>query len=222
MSLNIQTEVNLDMTVRITGRDQVTGEFIGKLNALFETVESLGGTINYPNPTTPVTPDFINCTYDGDVLSYTGGTVDIGDMTVAGLVGAMDFPVGATARFRLSKTSHEQMLLSFGTANAQVQNDRNNALTISSVSPSALTLQISKHGNDLEPVRLDEIDAYKITAHRATATSVLLNFYDSADELLGTREVMDVEANRFWLGVTLASEQSVFTSEIFISTPAES
>lgn len=220
MSLNIQTEVNLDMTVRITGRDQVTGADLLKLNALFKAVEDMGGTITLPNPI-PANPNFINCTYDANVLSYIGGTVNLGGDDVAGLLSAMNFPVGAVATFELNKTSHEQMFLSFGSETAQAQNDRNDALTISYFSPAALTLNISKQGYDLASVRLDEIVAYKIVATRPTETIVLLNFYNPADELIGTYEETNIDASRLWLGVALASQEAVFTANIQVATQAE-
>ena len=50
--MTFQTEVQSDMTVRITGRDQVTGADIGKLNSLFEAVEALGGVVTVPTEPT--------------------------------------------------------------------------------------------------------------------------------------------------------------------------
>ncbi|WP_151777300.1 hypothetical protein [Acinetobacter brisouii] len=46
--MSFQAEVNLEMTVRISSRDQVTGADVLKLNALFAAVEALGGVINLP------------------------------------------------------------------------------------------------------------------------------------------------------------------------------
>ena len=39
MNFEISTEVNLDMTVRITGRDQATGADVLKLNAKIESIK---------------------------------------------------------------------------------------------------------------------------------------------------------------------------------------
>ena len=38
MSLSMQAEVKLEMAVRITGRDWVTGACLARLNALFDAV----------------------------------------------------------------------------------------------------------------------------------------------------------------------------------------
>ena len=49
--MSSQAEVNLEMTVRISSRDQVTGADVLKLNALFAAVEALGGVIELPTNT---------------------------------------------------------------------------------------------------------------------------------------------------------------------------
>jgi hypothetical protein len=49
--MSFQAEVNLEMTVRISSRDQVTGADVLKLNALFAAVEALGGVIELPTNT---------------------------------------------------------------------------------------------------------------------------------------------------------------------------
>lgn len=216
--MNFETEVNLDMTVRITGRDQVTGTDLLKLNALIKAVEDMGGTITLPEP---ANPDFINCSYDGDVLSYTGGTVDIGNGVAVGLVAGFNFPVGATATFELNKPSHEQMFLSFGTEATQTQSISNEALTVGFMSPQALTLQILEHGNFLDSVSIATTDIYKIVATRSSETTVSLNFYDSQNAPLKTYEAVDISTNRIWLAAALVSQESVFTANIQVATQAE-
>ena len=49
--MSSQAEVNLEMTVRISSRDQVTGADVLKPNALFAAVEALGGVIKLPTNT---------------------------------------------------------------------------------------------------------------------------------------------------------------------------
>ena len=218
--MNFNTEVNLDMTVRITGRDQVTGVDLLKLNALFKAVEDMGGTITLPNPI-PANPDFINCTYDANMLSYTGGTVDIGNGVAAGLVAGFNFPVGATVTFELNKPSHEQMFLSFGTEATHTQSIPNEALTVGFMSPQALTLQILEQGNFLDSVSIAATDIYKIVATKSSETTVSLSFYDSQNAPLKTYEAVDISTNRIWLAVALASQESVFTANIQVATQAE-
>ncbi len=60
--MSFQAEVNLEMTVRISSRDQVTGADVLKLNALFAAVEALGGVINLPATNSDTGSDLIQIT----------------------------------------------------------------------------------------------------------------------------------------------------------------
>lgn len=60
--MSSQAEVNLEMTVRISSRDQVTGADVLKLNALFAAVEALGGVINLPATNSDTGSDLIQIT----------------------------------------------------------------------------------------------------------------------------------------------------------------
>lgn len=76
--MSLKTEVELDMTVRITGRDEATGEMVNKLNALFVAVEKLGGVIQVdPKDQTP-TPTEDNSTNQQDT-----NLTPITDITIA-------------------------------------------------------------------------------------------------------------------------------------------
>lgn len=79
--LQVQTNLEVNMTVRITSRDQVTGEDQLKLNALFKAVEDLGGVIDYPpatntdngNSGSSTFDTLVNATQVGQTIQYTGG-----------------------------------------------------------------------------------------------------------------------------------------------------
>lgn len=80
--MNFSVQADLNMGIQITGRDQMTGEDIAKLNALFAAVEGLGGVINYPQDGSqggdlPVGWTFTNATYADDTATWDGvGTVE--------------------------------------------------------------------------------------------------------------------------------------------------
>lgn len=42
--MSLKTEMDVQVTLNITGRDEATGATIDKLNALFAAVKALGGT----------------------------------------------------------------------------------------------------------------------------------------------------------------------------------
>lgn len=127
MGFNINTEVNLDMTVRITGRDQVTGADLQKLNAALAAIEALGGVIDYPPviiPESQVT--LTNCSYENGLLTYTGGSVDFG------------FVFGTEKAFGLSKPIAAGYCYAFDLP----------AYLIDAVNPFAeITTMISSHQN---------------------------------------------------------------------------
>ena len=70
--MSFQAEVNLEMTVRISSRDQVTGADVLKLNALFAAVEALGGVINLPATNSDTGSDLIQIT---DVNIYPNAVI---------------------------------------------------------------------------------------------------------------------------------------------------
>ncbi len=217
MSLNIQTEVNLDMTVRITGRDQVTGEFIGKLNALFEAVESLGGTINYPSPTTPVNPQLINCTYNGNSLTYTGGVIDFNDGQ--GAVPALLFPfeltVNETAIFKLSKGAYESLMLSVDDGSTVTGVQNSTSLFIShSNEVAAATNEMQMFKNDVldQSVDLSAFTDFNLNVRRYAEMGVLAYVRGSDFEEIGTTTEMDnLNVQRGWLAVKFAAPTSNFS-----------
>nr|WP_298892227.1 hypothetical protein [uncultured Acinetobacter sp.] len=76
--MNFSTQADLDMSIQITGRDQMTGEDIAKLNALFAAVEGLGGVIEYPPAVDTHGWTLTNATLVNNTLTYTGGTLSNG------------------------------------------------------------------------------------------------------------------------------------------------
>ena len=218
MSLIIQTEVNLDMTVRITGRDQVTGADIGKLNALIEAIESLGGTINYPNPTTPATPDFINCTFDGYTLTYTGGVFDFNDGhgAVPALVAQFDLmPINVIGSFAFSKSAYESFMICIddGTTPLGIKNSQSLFISQSNEA-SATTGEIQMFKNDVldQSIDISALTDFRLNLHRIAEQRVSVNVKQPNFQDIGNPTAMeDLNIQRGWLAVKLATVNSAFS-----------
>ena len=217
MSLNIQTEVNLDMTVRITGRDRVTGADIGKINALIEAIESLGGTINYPNPTTPVNPQLINCTYNGNSLTYTGGVIDFNDGqgAVPALIFPFEIPVNVTASFQVSKAMYESFMLSVDDGSTVMGFKNNTSLFIShSNEVIAASNEIQMFKNDVldQSIDISALTDFRLNVRRFSETGVLAHVLGSDFQDIGSvTEMNDLNIQYGWLAVKLATPTSNFS-----------
>lgn len=218
MSLIIQTEVNLDMTVRITGRDQVTGADIGKLNALIEAIESLGGTINYPNPTTPATPDFINCTFDGYTLTYTGGVFDFNDGH--GAVPALVFPfnlmpINVIGSFSFSKSAYQSFMICIDDGSTPIGIKNSQSLFISqSNEASATTGEIQVFKNDVldQSIDISALTDFRLNLNRIAEQRVSVNVKQPNFQDIGNPTTMeDLNIQRGWLAVKLTAVNSVFS-----------
>ena len=217
MSLNIQTEVNLDMTVRITGRDQVTGADIGKLNALFEAVESLGGTINYPNPSEPTNQNFINCTYNGYSLTYTGGVIDFNDGQ--GAVPALLFPfeltINETAIFKLSNGAYESLMLSVDDGSTVMGFKNSTSLFIShsnEVAAATNEMQMFKNFVLDQSIDISAFTDFNLNVRRYAEMGVLAYVRGSDFEEIGaTTEMDNLNVQRGWLAVKFAAPTSNFS-----------
>lgn len=104
--MSFQAEVNLEMTVRISSRDQVTGADVLKLNALFAAVEALGGVINLPATNSDTGSDLIQIT---DVNIYPN-TVILKDAPNETKIQLIVTPSGANQAITVTDVSENNAL----------------------------------------------------------------------------------------------------------------
>ena len=58
--MSLKTEMDIQMTLKISGRDEATGAMVEKLNNLFSAVEALGGTTSTNETQTETTEQVVS------------------------------------------------------------------------------------------------------------------------------------------------------------------
>lgn len=228
MNFEISTEVNLDMTVRITGRDQATGADVLKLNALFKAVEDLGGTITLPednggsgnNGGNNNSGDWelTNATLANGVISYTGGSFEeegTGN-TYSGLFAKKSLAIGESATVGFKFASADITYLAFAVDNGFKSGDWGDHSAVIWQHVLAARLFSGREWSDEYKVDLQDNTTYKAIIARTAIDTVVLSVSDLNNNLLKERTVTLAEAdlNRVWLSARFANVNTVFSTEL--------
>lgn len=227
MNFEISTEVNLDMTVRITGRDQATGADVLKLNALFKAVEDLGGTITLPEDNggsgnnggnnNSGNWDLTNATLSNGVITYTGGSFEeegTGN-TINGLFAKKSLSIGerATVGFKFASgvITGFAFAVDYGVKTGQYSDEG----AVIFQHNLAVRLIAGRDWLDEFKADLQDNTTYQASIERISSQAVNLSVYDQSGNLIKEREVViGYETNRVWLLVQLASSDTAFSTEL--------
>ena len=227
MNFEINTEVNLDMTVRITGRDQATGADILKLNALFKAVEDLGGTITLPEDNGGSGNnggnnnsggwELTNATLENGVLTYTGGSFEEEGMgnTINGLFAKKSLSIGERVtcgfKFASSQITGFKFAVDYGTKTGPYSDE--GGLILQQNLDARLIA--GRDWLDEFKVELQDNTTYQANIERISSESVNLSIYDQSGNLIKEREVViGYETNRVWLLVQFADANTTFSTQL--------
>lgn len=219
MNFEINTEVNLDMTVRITGRDQATGADVLKLNALFKAVEDLGGTITLPEPETPNINgwELTNATLSNGIITYTGGSFEEEGTsnTVNGLFAKRSLSVGerATVGFKFASgvITGFTFAVDYGVKTSQYSDEG------AVILQHNLAVRLIAGRDWLDEFKADLQDnmTYRASIERISSEAVRLSISDLEGNLIKERDVViGFETNRVWLLVQLANSETAFSTQL--------
>lgn len=220
MNFEISTEVNLDMTVRITGRDQATGQDIAKLNALMKAVEDLGGTITLPEPETPNINgwELTNATLTNGVLTYTGGIFEEEGTgsTYNGLFAKKSLAIGESARVGFKFASADITYLAFAVDDGVKSGSYSDFSAVILQNNLAARLIAVRDWSDEHKVDLQDNTTYTARIERTAIDTVVLSVFDLNNNLLKERIVTIAEADlkRIWLSAHFANVNTVFSTEL--------
>lgn len=228
MNFEISTEVNLDMTVRITGRDQATGADILKLNALFKAVEDLSGTITLPednggsgnNGGNNNSGDWelTNATLENGILTYTGGSfVEEGTgSTYNGLFAKKSLAIGEYATVGFKFASADITYLAFAVDYGVKSGSYSDFSAVILQNNLAARLIAVRDWSDEHKVDLQDNTTYTARIGRTAIDTVVLSVFDLSNNLLKERTVTIAEAdlNRVWLSAHFANVNTVFSTEL--------
>lgn len=220
MNFEISTEVNLDMTVRITGRDQATGADVLKLNALFKAVEDLGGTITLPEPETPNINgwELTNATLANGVLTYTGGIFEEEGTgsTYNGLFVKKSLAIGESATVGFKFASADITYLAFAVDDGVKSGSYSDFSAVILQNNLAARLIAVRDWSDEHKVDLQDNTTYTARIERTAIDTVVLSVSDLSNNLLKERTVTIAEAdlNRVWLSAHFANVNTVFSTEL--------
>lgn len=231
MNFEISTEVNLDMTVRITGRDQATGQDVAKLNALFKAVEDLGGTITLPDPNNGGSGngnndgngnsggwELTNATLENGVLTYTGGSFEEEgtDNTYNGLFAKKSLEIGETATVGFKFASADITYFAFAVDYGTKYGSWSDQGAVIFQKELAARLTSGRDWLDEYKVDLQDNTTYTARIERTAIDTVVLTVSDLSGNLLKERTVTIAEAdlNRVWLSVHFANVNTVFSTEL--------
>lgn len=221
MNFEISTEVNLDMTVRITGRDQATGADVLKLNALFKAVEDLGGTITLPEP--EPTPningwELTNATLANGILTYTGGAFEEEGTgsTYNGLFAKKSLAIGESATVGFKFASADITYLAFAVDDGVKSGSYSDFSAVIYQHNLAARLIAVRDWLDEHKVDLQDNTTYTARIERTAIDTVVLTVSDLSGNLLKERTVTIAEAdlNRVWLSAHFANVNTVFSTEL--------
>lgn len=232
MNFEISTEVNLDMTVRITGRDQATGADVLKLNALFKAVEDLGGTITLPednggsgnNGGNNNSGDWelTNATVANGILTYTGGAFEeegTGN-TYNGLFAKKSLAIGESATVGFKFASADITYLAFAVDDGVKFGSYSDLGAVIFQYELAARLISGRDWLDEHKVDLQDNTTYTARIERTAIDTVVLSVFDLNNNLLKERIVTIAEADlkRIWLSAHFASVSTVFSTELTTQT----
>ena len=223
MNFEISTEVNLDMTVRITGRDQATGQDIAKLNALMKAVEDLGGTITLPDSNNGGNNnaggwELTNATLADGVLTYTGGIFEEEGTgsTYNGLFAKKSLAIGESARVGFKFASADITYLAFAVDDGVKSGSYSDFSAVILQNNLAARLIAVRDWSDEHKVELQDNTTYTARIERTAIDTVVLSVSDLNNNLLKERTVTIAEAdlNRIWLSAHFANVNTVFSTEL--------
>ncbi|WAU72897.1 hypothetical protein [Acinetobacter sp. TR11] len=222
MNFEISTEVNLDMTVRITGRDQATGQDIAKLNALMKAVEDLGGTITLPDSNGGNNNasgwELTNASLANGVLTYTGGIFEEEGTgsTFNGLFVKKSLAVGESATVGFKFASADITYLAFAVDDGVKSGSYSDFSAVILQNNLAARLVANRDWSDEHKVDLLDNTTYTARIERTAIDTVALSVSDLNNNLLKERTVTIAEAdlNRVWLSAHFANVNTVFSTEL--------
>ncbi|ENX02655.1 hypothetical protein F900_01101 [Acinetobacter modestus] len=224
MNFEINTEVNLDMTVRITGRDQATGADVLKLNALFKAVEDLGGTITLPEPETPNNNgwELTNAVLVNGVISYTGGLFEEEGTgsTYNGLFAKKSLAIGESATVGFKFASADITYFAFAVDDGTKYGSWGDLGAVIFQNELAARLISGRDWSDEHKVDLQDNTTYTARIERTAIDTVVLSVSDLNNNLLKERIVTIAEADlkRIWLSAHFANVSTVFSTELTTQT----
>lgn len=227
MNFEISTEVNLDMTVRITGRDQATGADLLKLNALFKAVEDLGGTITLPEDNGGSGNnggnnnsggwELTNATLENGILTYTGGSfVEEGmGYSISGLFAKKNLSIGESVtcgfKFASSQITGFKFAVDYGVKTG-AYSDEGGLILQQNLDARLIA---GRDWLDEFKVELQDNTTYKAKISRNSNESVNLSIYDQSGNLIKERDVViGYATNRVWLLVQFADANAAFSTEL--------
>lgn len=230
MNFDVSTEVNFDMTVRITGRDQATGQDVAKLNALFKAVEDLGGTITLPDPNNGGSGngnnggnnnsggwELTNATLENGVLTYTGGTLEEEGIsnTLNALFAKKSLSIGERVtcgfKFASGQITGFKFAADYGTKTGPYSDE--GGLILQQNLDARLIA--GRDWLDEFKVELQDNTTYQANIERISSESVNLSIYDQSGNLIKEREVViGYATNRVWLLVQFADANTTFSTQL--------
>lgn len=222
MNFDVSTEVNLDMTVRITGRDQATGQDIAKLNALMKAVEDLGGTITLPDSNGGNNNaggwELTNATLANGILTYTGAAFEeegTGN-TYNGLFAKKSLAIGESATVGFKFASADITYLAFAVDNGVKSGSYSDFSAVIYQHNLAARLIAVRDWSDEHKVDLQDNTTYTARIERTAIDTVVLTISDLSGNLLKERTVTIAEAdlNRVWLSAHFATADTAFSTEL--------
>jgi hypothetical protein len=231
MNFDVSTEVNLDMTVRITGRDQATGQDIAKLNALMKAVEDLGGTITLPDSNNGGSGngnnggnnnsggwELTNATLENGVLTYTGGIFEEEGTgsTYNGLFAKKSLGIGESATVGFKFASADITYLAFAVDDGVKSGSYSDFSAVILQNNLAARLIAVRDWSDEHKVDLQDNTTYTARIDRTAIDTVVLSVFDLSNNLLKERIVTIAEADlkRIWLSTHFANVNTVFSTEL--------
>lgn len=229
MNFDVSTEVNFDMTVRITGRDQATGQDVAKLNALFKAVEDLGGNIILPDPNGGSGNgnnggnnnsggwELTNATLENGILTYTGGSFEEEGMgyAISGLFAKKNLSIGESVtcgfKFASGQITGFKFAVDYGTKTGPYSDE--GGLILQQNLDARLIA--GRDWLDEFKVELQDNTTYQANIERISSESVNLSIYDQSGNLIKEREVViGYETNRVWLLVQFADANTTFSTQL--------
>jgi len=218
--MNFNTEVNLDMTVRITGRDQVTGADLLKLNALFKAVEDMGGTITLPElePIPNTSWELTNATLANGVLTYAGGTFEEEGTgsTFNGLFAKKSLAIGESVTVGFKFSSADITYLAFAVDDGVKSGSNSDFGAVIMQDQLAARLIAGRDWLDEHKVDLQDNTTYTARIERTAIDTVVLSVSDLNNNVLKERTVTILEADlkRVWLSAHFSNVSTVFSTEL--------
>lgn len=229
MNFDVSTEVNFDMTVRITGRDQATGQDIGKLNALFKAVEDLGGTIILPDPNNGGSGngnngnnnsgswELTNATLENGILTYTGGSFEEEGMgyAISGLFAKKSLSTGERVtcgfKFASGQITGFKFAVDYGVKTG-AYSDEGGLILQQNLDARLIA---GRDWLDEFKVELQDNTTYQASIERISGEAVNLSIYDQSGNLIKEREVViGYATNRVWLLVQFADANTTFSTQL--------